>query len=261
MKSKAIQLYQLGVAEKAFRFIEIEVPNPDETEIQIEVEFSGINFAEVLARRGLYPEAPKTPYVPGYEVVGKVIKIGNDQTIFKVGDRVAAGVRFGGYSSCVNAKIIHAYQIPSDLEAGIALALVTQGSTAWLATNQAIQIYENDIVLVQAAAGGVGSLITQLAKLKGATVIGTASTEEKLQYLTTIGVDHKINYKKPNYFKEISNILGAIEKALKTYNIVYWMRLSFRDPNNKEKYLGTDARWENSQEIIKKLLDKKDIPY
>jgi 2-desacetyl-2-hydroxyethyl bacteriochlorophyllide A dehydrogenase len=209
MSSKAIQLYQNKDPENSLKIISIEVPDPSPEEMQISVEYSGINFAEILARRGIYPEAPALPFIPGYEVLGRVTKTGSNVTSFTVGDRIVSGIRFGGYANCVNVKSYHAYKIPDDLDPAIALALVTQGVTAWIASREVTHIYPDDIVLIQSAGGGVGNLLVQLAKHNGAVVLGTTSSQNKLDQLSSIGVDVPLNNSSSNYFREISEFLGS----------------------------------------------------
>ena len=171
--------------------------------VRIAVEGSGINFAEVLARRGLYPEAPKPPFVPGYEVVGRVTEVGKDVESIALGDRVVSGCNFGGYASEICVPDFHALKISAALRPGLALSLVTQGLTAVHLFEYAIHVYPGDLVLVQAAASGVGILLCQLALARGCEVIGTCGSAEKEAYLHKLGVQHVINYRKTDFVAEI----------------------------------------------------------
>ena len=211
---KAIQLLRYGHPDKCFKINEVPEPVPAENEVLIKVEFSGLNFADVVARRGLYPEAPKNPAVLGYDVVGTIEKINAKDSRFKIGDRVVALTRFGGYAEKVATRIEGVALLPDNIDHAKATALATQACTAYYASAYLSRLREGDNVLVHAAAGGVGSLICQIAKSKNCTVFGTASPS-KHEYLKSIGVDHCIDYRNNDFYSQIKSILGghAIDHA------------------------------------------------
>ncbi|MBL7715306.1 MAG: zinc-binding dehydrogenase [Bdellovibrionales bacterium] len=194
---QALYLVRHGSADRAFEMRPIEIPQSEslkEDQVLIEVEASGLNFADIMARQGLYQEAPPMPCVVGYEVVGKVV--GSKNARLPLGQRVLAFTRFGGYASHVVVPAEVAVPIPDSIPAAEATALATQACTAYYAAEEMTRIQPGDQVLVQAAAGGVGSFLVQLAKLRGATVYGTASSTEKLEALRPFGLDVPINYAK-----------------------------------------------------------------
>ncbi len=204
---QALYLVKHGKADKAFELRETNIPDVGPIEIRIQSEAFGLNFADVMARLGLYPDAPKKPALLGYDVVGRVEAIGSDvQTDIKVGDRVVALSRFGGYGEYVSTDYRGVVKIKDDVPPVIATALATQGGTAYYMAHELVNIQKGDRVLVHAAAGGVGSLLCQMAKAKGAIVYGTAGSPEKLEYLKTLGVDHPINYRSQRFDKEISSL-------------------------------------------------------
>ncbi len=207
--SRAIYLVRQGSPEKAFEIREEDPRPPGETEVGIKVEASGINFAEVLARQGLYPDAPKPPCILGYEVAGKVDETGPDVTLVKPGDRVLAFTRFGGYASYVVVPQIHVIPIPETMDARTATALAAQYCTAWFAAEKMAPLQEGDRVLIQAAAGGVGSALVQIAKRHRCVVFGTAGSDSKLDYLRELGVDYPINYRKSDFAEEVTRITGG----------------------------------------------------
>ncbi len=205
---KAIYLVCHGDSKTAFEMREEKDPLPAEGEVLIEVEVSGLNFADVLARWGLYPDSPKIPCVLGYEVVGRVVAAGNGIEKLSAGDRVLAFTRFGGYASKVAVSAMAVAKISEEMDAGVAAALSTQYCTAWFAAEEMVRLFPGDHVLIQAAAGGVGTALVQIAKRRGCVVFGTAGSPAKLDYLKEIGVDHPINYRQKDFAKEIRSICG-----------------------------------------------------
>lgn len=194
-------LKKFGAARDSFKMVESDDPVPGPGEVLIKVSHSGINFADIVARNGLYDEAPKPPCVIGYDVSGEVAALGDGVTDLVVGSRVLALTRFGGYASHVVVPRTSVTAIPANISQEHAPALATQACTAWHCSRELVQLHAGDVVLVQAAAGGVGSMIVQMAKQRGCFVYGTASTA-KQSFLTELGVDRPIDYTREN-FKEV----------------------------------------------------------
>lgn len=206
MKQATIVKY--GPANEAFKIQEAQSLAPKAKEVLIEVEGFGLNYADVMARNGLYKEAPKLPFVPGYEIVGKVTKVGTEATESLIGKRVVAFTRFGGYASEAVADYRALGIISDEISGGEACALATQYCTAYYMSHYYQQMREGEIALVHACAGGVGTALTQLCQLKGVKVVGLCSTAEKMDYLRTLNVDYPINYKETDYKKWIIKNLG-----------------------------------------------------
>lgn len=200
---KAIYLVKNGTPDKAFEWRDIHTHSPKADEVAIETEAAGINFADVSARLGNYRDCPPLPAVIGYEAVGRVVAVGTAVTNVSVGMRVVAFTRFGGYSQWICQKALAVAEIPEDMPAGEALALATQYCTAYYASHVVTNILPEERVLIQAAAGGVGTALIQLCKLRGAYIYGTAGSESKLEYLKQQGVDVAINYNKEDFEKVI----------------------------------------------------------
>jgi synaptic vesicle membrane protein VAT-1 len=180
-------------------------PVPGEGEVRIRVRAAGINFADVLARLGLYPDAPKPPVVVGYEVAGYIDAIGQALTGFSEGDRVVALTRFGGYADTVVVPAQHVFHFPDRLSDAEAAAVPVNYLTAALALYRLAAVAAGETVLVHNAGGGVGIAATQLARLRRATVIGTASAG-KHAALHTFGVDHAIDYRVADVAAEVKRI-------------------------------------------------------
>jgi len=169
-------------------------PSPGDGEIRIRVRAAGVNFADVLARLGLYPDAPKPPMVVGYEVAGHIDSVGRSVVGVAEGDRVAAITRFGGYSDVVAVPANQAFHVPDQLSDSEAAAVPVNYLTASLALYRMAALAPGETVLVHNAGGGVGVAAVQLARLRRATVIGTASAF-KHDALRSFGVEHAIDYR------------------------------------------------------------------
>jgi NADPH:quinone reductase-like Zn-dependent oxidoreductase len=172
------------------------------------VEGFGLNYADVAARRGLYQDAPPLPSVIGYEVAGRIDGVGAGVTQWQVGQRVTALTRFGGYATHVLTDARAVVAIPDDLDVGVAVALPTQGGTAWFMAEEMVRLHAGDHVLVHAAAGGVGTLLVQLCKRHGCTVYGTVGSEDKLALVRELGVDHPINYRSSDFAAIVRGLRG-----------------------------------------------------
>jgi NADPH:quinone reductase-like Zn-dependent oxidoreductase len=184
-----------------------EAPDPvaGDTDLRIRVRAAGVNFADVLSRLGLYPDAPTPPVVVGYEVAGHIDTVGRSVTGFTPGDRVIALTRFGGYSDMVVVPADRAFHFPHELSDAEAAAVPVNYLTAALALYRMAALVPGETVLVHNAGGGVGIAATQLAQLRRATVIGTASAA-KHGALRTFGVEHAIDYRHANVAEEVRKI-------------------------------------------------------
>jgi NADPH:quinone reductase-like Zn-dependent oxidoreductase len=188
---------------EVFETREVPDPSPGDGEIRIRVRAAGVNFADVLARLGLYPDAPKPPLVVGYEVAGRIDAVGRSVVGVAEGDRVVALTRFGGYADAVVVPAGHAFHFPDELSDAEAAAVPVNYLTASLALYRMAALAPGETVLVHNAGGGVGIAATQLARLRRATVIGTASAF-KHDALRRFGVDHAIDYRHANVAEEVS---------------------------------------------------------
>jgi synaptic vesicle membrane protein VAT-1 len=188
-----------------FEIRETPVPEPGVGEVRIRVRAAGINFADILARIGLYPDAPRLPAVVGYEVAGIVDASGPGVNSPRAGDRVVALTRFGGYADYVVVPAYQAFRFPDALSDAEAAAVPVAYLTAAISLYRMAALTSGDTVLVHNAGGGLGIAAVQLARLKRATVYGTASAA-KHTALASFGVERAIDYRNADVREEILNL-------------------------------------------------------
>ncbi len=198
---QVIEVEQFGGPE-TMELIEENTPMPQEGQVVIEVKAAGVNFADILIREGLYPPGATAPVRLGWEIAGTVSQRGDGVQGFQRGERVMAFIPGGGYASHVALDTASVYLVPDDLDFGAATALLIQGLTAYFLLETG-QLSPGQTVLVPSAAGGVGSLAVQIAKLKGAgKVIGLASPS-KHEFVRSLGADAVFDYTQPGWAKDV----------------------------------------------------------
>ena len=177
-------------------------------EVRIAVRAAGINFADTMARVGLYPDAPKTPCVLGYEVAGEIESVGEGVSEFAVGDRVMAGTRFGGQAELVAVPAAQVLPLPERLSFEQGAAFPVNYGTAYAALILMGGLRAGDRLLIHAAAGGVGIAATQIARNVGAEIFGTASPA-KHDAIRAQGVQHAIDYRSQDFAAEVNRLTGG----------------------------------------------------
>jgi NADPH2:quinone reductase len=188
---QAIQVQRTGGPE-VLTPTEVEAPQPGPGEVRIEVTAIGVNFIDVYHRTGLYPMP--LPFIPGTEGAGRVVAVGAGVDTVKVGDRVASTELQGAYAQYAVAPADRVVLLPDGVSEELAAAVLHQGLTAHYLVHDSYQVQQGDTVLVHAAAGGVGLLLTQLATQRGARVIGTVSALEKEKLARDAGAAEIIGY-------------------------------------------------------------------
>lgn len=196
---KAIRVNELGGTDK-LTLEEIDKPVPAADEVLIKVVAAGINYADTMMRSGNYLTKPPLPFTLGYEAAGTVESVGGDVRHLKPGQRVLATTTSGGYAEFATANANAVIPIPDELGFGESTALLVQGLTA---LGLLSGTKPGETILVHAAAGGVGTLLVQLAKHKGLRVIGTASSPEKLEKVAALGADVTINYSDEDWPEQV----------------------------------------------------------
>ncbi len=189
------------------KVVEIPKPEPGEGEVLVKLESSGVNFVDVYFRKGVY-KSPETPIKLGNEGAGTVAAVGKGAS-FLVGQRVAYAMARGSYAEYAVVPQQMLVELPRAVTFEDGAAVMLQGMTAHYLTHSTFALKRGQVCLVHAAAGGAGLLIVQLAKILGATVIGTCSTEEKAALVKTNGADHVIRYEQQDFLSEVKRITGS----------------------------------------------------
>jgi NADPH:quinone reductase-like Zn-dependent oxidoreductase len=186
----------------ALRVEERPNPTPGPGQVLVDVRAAGVNFADHMARQGLYDDAPDPPCVVGYEVAGVVAAVGEGVASPAVGDRVMGGTRFGGYASQVVVDASDTAPLPEHLSFAQGAAVPVNYATAWAGLIGFGSLRAGERVLVQAAAGGVGIAATQIARRYGAEVWGTASPA-KHDRIRELGVQHPLDYTQSGWHRDL----------------------------------------------------------
>ncbi|HEU0000325.1 MAG TPA: NADPH:quinone oxidoreductase family protein [Ktedonobacteraceae bacterium] len=205
---KAIRIHETGGPE-VMHLEEVETPTPVQGEVLIKVAAAGVNYADLAQRQGAYLTRTHTPMTMGFEVAGTIAALGPGVSAPPVGTRVIAFVT-GGYAEYAVASTATIIPIPETLDFTHAAAFAVQGLTAYQTLRESGRLQAGESVLVQAAAGGVGTLAVQLARLMGAgKVIGTASNEHKLDLVRHLGADAAINYTQDGWVEQVKQATGG----------------------------------------------------
>ena len=201
---KIIRFYEHG-GPAVLKLEETEIPKPGRGEVVLRVDATGVNFTDISHRKGSNLRQPlPLPYTPGVEAAGTVTEVGEGVTNIPVGERIIAVLPSGGYAEYVAIAAARAFPIPSGLSSIQAAALPVQGLTAYHIISTFGHLQPGERILVQAAAGGVGTLAVQLAKLFGAAqVIAAASTPSKLELAKSLGADTTIDYSLPDWEDQV----------------------------------------------------------
>ncbi|MEH7248747.1 NADPH:quinone oxidoreductase family protein [Neobacillus niacini] len=206
---KAVQLKEFGGPE-VLELVEIETPVPTGREVLIEIKAIGVNYADTARREGQYVVKTPLPFIPGAEIAGIVAAVGNQVSSVKPGMRVVTLINSGGYSEFSLADERSLIPLPEQLDYQNAVALPLQGLSAYHVLKTMGRLEKGESILVHAAAGGVGTLAVQLAKLFGAgKIIATASSAEKLELARQMGADVLVNYTESNWVEQVLEATGG----------------------------------------------------
>lgn len=205
---KAIVIEQTGGPE-VMRYSDVTVPDPGPGEIRIRHSAIGLNFIDVYFRTGLYP-APSLPFTPGMEAAGVVTAVGPGVSDLTEGDRVAyASPPLGSYAQERVMPADRVVALPDQIDDAQAASMMLKGMTAQYLLRRTYRVQRGDVVLIHAAAGGVGLIACQWAKHLGATVIGTVGSQEKADLAKSHGCDHPILYRSENVVERVRDITGG----------------------------------------------------
>lgn len=212
----AIRIHKTGGPD-VLQWEEVEVADPGPGQIKLRQEAAGLNFIDVYHRTGLYKQ--ELPFTPGVEGAGVVEAVGADVTNVKEGDRVAYAGPLGGYAEERLIDAERVVKLPDEISSEQAAGMMLQGMTAQMLLRSVFPVHEGDMILVHAAAGGVGLIMCQWAAALGATVIGTVGTEEKAELARAHGCAHPILYSKQDFVAQVQAITAG-EKLPVVYDSV-----------------------------------------
>jgi NADPH2:quinone reductase len=205
--ANAIRVHQYGGPE-AMKYESIDVGAPGNGQVKLKQHAIGVNFIDVYQRTGLYPQ-PSFPFTPGNEGAGEVTAVGAGVTDLKVGDRVAYAGAIGAYADERLAPADKLVKLPDSIPYETGAAMMLQGMTVQYLLRRTYKVGPDTTLLMHAAAGGIGLIACQWAKHLGATIIGTASSEEKCALAKAAGATHMINYKTENFVERVNQITGG----------------------------------------------------
>ena len=210
---KAYLLKKSG-GPQTLRLSELPDPQPGDDEVVVRLHYTGINYAEILSRKGLYGWAVKRPYVLGMEGAGVIEAAGSAVAPTRVGERVMVGAQYGCYAEKVAIKAVQAIPTPESLSMAESAAFLVNFMTAWVSLFPLGRLQSGEAVLVTAAAGGVGTAAVQLAARQGTRVYGLAGSAEKIEFLKSLGATEAFNYRQDDCFARLREASGGIDVAL-----------------------------------------------
>ncbi|MCG8668161.1 MAG: zinc-binding dehydrogenase [Pseudomonadales bacterium] len=219
---RQIEIQRSGTPSR-LSLVEQETPTPQSGELLIQCRAAGINFADILIRKGVHPDSPEPPFVPGYEVSGVVVSTGAHVDPEWLGQEVIALTPHGGYADylCVKENLV--YKKPSELSFEAAAGIPVVYLTAWQCTKVMGSLNSDETILIHNAGGGFGLAALDLATDIGATVIGTASAS-KHQFLAERGIEHLIDYNQTNWAKEVMALTHGkgVELIIDPIGGIHW---------------------------------------
>ncbi|NYT25527.1 quinone oxidoreductase [Alcaligenaceae bacterium] len=209
MKTQCIRITAFGGPE-VLQFGEVDVSEPGAGEVLVRHTGIGVNFVDIYHRTGqLHGDAPQPPFIPGVQANGVVEAVGPGVRDLRAGDRVTyANVGLGSYVAHRLLPAERLIRIPDTLSDDLVAASYLRGLTCHYLLKRLYRVQAGDTILVHAAAGGVGQLLVQWAKRLGAIVIGTVGSDAKAEFVTRLGCDHAINYRRQNFIEEVMRITG-----------------------------------------------------
>ena len=209
---KFIEASKFGGPE-VLRVVESQTPSPTEGTLLVEIRAAGVNYADIMARSGFYPQVPKAPFRVGFEIAGVVKGIGKGVEGFKEGDSVAAITQGGGYATHAVIPAATAIPLPAGFDHALAVAVLVQGVTAYILLDEA-KVKAGDTVLVSAAGGGLGNIAVQLGKARGAKVVGLTS-KSKFALVRDLGADQVADSDDAGWARSVREAVG--KKGIQVY--------------------------------------------
>jgi NADPH2:quinone reductase len=258
---KAIVIHTVG-GEAPLRLEERPAPVPGPGSVLLRVGAAGVNYADLVQRRGHYPGGPQPPYIPGFEAAGVIEAVGDGVPASRVGERVMGVVPAGAYAEVTTAEAGTLLPVPEawSFEEAAAFPVVTL--TAYHVLHTVARLQPGETVLIHAAAGGVGTAAVQLARAADARVIATASSDEKLARVRELGADHLINYTTVDFLEEVQRLTGGrgVEVVLESVGgDVFDRSLRALAPLGRLVVFGVAGGEPRSVETVRLLFESKSV--
>lgn len=194
----------------------VDEPVPGPGEVRVRTHYAGINYAEILSRKGLYGWAPRRPYILGMEASGVIEELGEGVDPSRLGQNVMVGAKTGAYAEKIVLPCQRAIPVLENFSMEQSAAFLVNYMTAWVALFSMAKAEPGEKVLVTAAAGGVGTAAVQLASAYGCDVYGMAGSGEKTEYVKSIGAKDAFNYRERNCFQNLLSVAGGVDVVLET---------------------------------------------
>ena len=252
---RAVLLTRYGGPE-VLRIVDVPTPEPRAGEVRVQVRTIGINFAEVLSRRGLYGWAPRLPYILGMEAFGIVDAVGDGVTSHRVGDEVLVGTQYGTYAELICVPASRAMPAPRGFTPAQNAAFAVNYLTAWVGLMEMARLRATDTLLVTSAAGGVGSAAVQLGAALGARVVGAAG-RGKQDAVRSLGAHLALDYSDPRWHFALGDVDVVLEM---TGGDVYRTALRHLAPMGRIVMAGASNAFPRTRNPLARLAALRNLP-
>ena len=252
---RAVVLTRYGGPE-VLRITDVAGPVPRAGEVRVKIRVIGINFAEVLSRRGVYGWAPALPYIPGMEAFGEIDAVGEGVTTHEIGDLVVVGTQFGTYAELICVPAERALPAPRGFSPEQSAAFAVSYLTAWIGLMEMARLRASDTLLVTSAAGGLGSAAVQLGAKSGARVIGAAG-KGKQDAIRALGASLALDYDDPEWESQLGDVNVVLEMS---GGAVYRAALRHLAPMGRLVIAGASAAMPRSRNPFARLASLRNLP-
>ncbi|HEX9161381.1 MAG TPA: NADPH:quinone oxidoreductase family protein [Thermoanaerobaculia bacterium] len=259
---RAVLLTRYGGAE-VLRIVDVPLPEPRRGEVRVRIEFIGVNFAEVLSRRGVYGWAPRLPYIPGMEASGVVDAVGEGVTTLSRGDAVIVGTQYGTYAEFICQPADRVLPAPRDFSPAESAAFGVNYLTAWIGLMEMARLRPSDTLLVTSAAGGVGTAAVQIGARFGARVIG-ASGRGKQDVVRELGAAAALDYDDPRWEQQLERATGGrgVDVALEMAGgRIYRAAVRSLAPMGRIVIAGASSGFARSRNPLARLAALRNVPW
>ncbi len=252
---EAVLLTRHGGPE-VLRITDVPLPEPKRGEVRVRIGFIGINFAEVLSRRGVYGWAPRLPYILGMEASGAVDAVGDGVTAFSIGDAVVVGTQYGTYAEFICVPAERVFPAPRQFSARESAAFAVNYLTAWIGLMEMARLRPTDTLLVTSAAGGVGTAAVQIGAKFGARVIAAAG-HGKQDVVRALGAAVSLDYDDPSWEEQLEAVDVVLEMR---GGAIYRAAVRKLAPMGRIVIAGASGAFPRSRNLLARIASLRDLP-